>query len=174
MKQLHITFLLGFWLTTTGAQTPSLLNQLASVNKEWLRQPDAELRLQQQPARQLTETELVALHLTQVERLLRNRQPVKFSPLQSASRKRLLDVLHGYIETGIFPKNYLFAHRQPVFIDPHHTFCAFGFLMKQSSAEAMAKDIQHTQNYAYLAQIQSTRNWPPGWLLRVLHWQNWR
>lgn len=135
------------------AQKMTLYDQLVSVNKEWINQPDAGQDLKNQPAVLLDERELVRQHLMQTEKLLRNRNTSELTTLQKKNRENNLNTLHSYWQNGAFPINNLYFGRQPVFIDEYNNYCAVGYLMKQSGAEKVAKEIQQTQNYNYLAEI---------------------
>jgi Secretion system C-terminal sorting domain len=51
--------------------------------------------------------------------------------------------------------------RQPYFIDKVNTYCAVGYLMQQTGADDMARDIRATQNFSYLLDIHHPKlmNW---------------
>ena len=136
------------------AQTYSVFEQLLAVNKTWANQPDVDFRLKMQPAAVLPEKSLVQLHLQETEKLLRQRKRNGQTIAQWANRLKNLDVLHQYWLAGVFPINNKHAGRQPYFIDDWGTYCAVGYLMKESGAGNMAKDIHDSQNFSYLADIQ--------------------
>jgi hypothetical protein len=138
---------------TSKAQSISEYDQLVSVNKEWKNQGDADPQLKRTAARPVTEQQLVQFHLTQTEKLLRKRDVAKMSAALQQARARNLDVLHQYLTAGIFPINNKHIGRQPYFIDDYHTYCAVGYLMKESGADDLATDISRSQNYSYLADI---------------------
>src|SRR5689334_11182348 len=128
-------FLLILVLSTTiygHAQSRSVYDQLASVNAEWKHQPDVDKQLKSTPAKMLSERQLIQLHLTETEQLLRGRDINALSPELRANRLRNLDVLHKYLTSGVFPINTKFNYRLPIFIDEKNTYCAVGFLMSQS------------------------------------------
>ncbi len=161
LLQLLFIYLLLFSCFQLQAQKSSTYDQLVSVNTQWKNQPDASAALYKQVAVPLPEQQLIQLHLQETEKLLRSRKPVGLSPLQMQNRMKNLDVLHEYWQVGLFPINSNHENRQPYFIDDHNTYCAVGYLMKMSGADAMAKAIHHTQNFNYLVDIHypDLMNW---------------
>lgn len=69
-------------------------------------------------------------------------------------KKELLDKLWEYADEQEFPKNSYHLERRPYFIDNEESYCAVGFLMKESGYDAMARSIQSKYNYDYLKDIQ--------------------
>ena len=155
-KLTYLVFL--FLLSLTGlkinAQVNTVYDQLVNINQEWENQPDIDPLLKKLPAKQLTEQQLIQLHLTETEKLLRKRDISRLSADQQMSRLNNLDVLHRYNGAGLFPVNSLHTNRQPYFIDHNNTYCAAGYLMKESGADELARAISKTQNYSYLKDIQ--------------------
>lgn len=136
------------------AQSPkSLYEQLVSVNEQWKNQPDVDPSLKSTPAKAMTEQQLVQFHLQQTELMLRKRDVSKLSAAQRKQRAQNLNTLNGYLKNGIFPINDLHQNRQPYFIDKYNTYCAVGYLMKMSGADAMAREIHDKQNFSYLFDI---------------------
>ncbi len=109
-----------------------------------------------------SDDELVALHLEAVIPILKSNPTEELTPKQLQSRNRLINMLDGYRIAGRFPQNYYREERIPVFIDQHNTHCAVGYLMQQSGAESLARDIAANSNYAWVKELDS-----PG----VLEWQ---
>jgi hypothetical protein len=128
--------------------------QLAGVNKQWRNQPDVNKNLKNIAAKPLSEQQLIQFHLQQTELLLRSRDVSKFSTTLKVQRLKNLDILHGYWNKGLFPINDMHEGRQPYFIDKNNTYCAVGYIMQQTGADEMAKEINATQNYSYLLDIQ--------------------
>jgi hypothetical protein len=150
-----LVFLLNLASTQGKAQIKSVYDQLAFVNTQWENQPDVPAYLKSgHPKYYITEQRLVQLHLIETEKLLRSRDVSTLSRELRESRLKNLNVLHQYIMTGIFPINTKYINRRPCFIDEKNTYCAVGFLMKESGADVMARDIQRTQNYSYLKDIK--------------------
>lgn len=128
-------------------------DQLVYVNEQWLHQPDVDEALKAAPAKPLNEQQLIQFHLSETEKMLRKRAGKNLSAAQKEQRATNLSTLHGYEERGVFPVNDGHQNRQPYFIDKNNTYCAVGYLMQQSGADDMARDINHTQNYSYLEDI---------------------
>lgn len=131
----------------------TIFDQLVYVNKEWKNQSDADPALRTRTATPLSEQQLIQQHLTEVEKLLRSRNSSHLQDPLKKSRLANLDKLHEYLTRGVFPVNSQHEGRQPYFIDAYNTFCAVGYLLQQSGAESVARDIQRSQNYNYLADI---------------------
>lgn len=92
-----------------------------------------------------SESERITHHLSLViERL-------KKSPDQE--RIGLLNRLQDYASTGVFPKNYVHPYRNPIFIDPHGTACAVGYLMIESGNRGLAEQIDSEMEDYYLCQM---------------------
>jgi hypothetical protein len=134
-------------------QINSLYDQLVYVNPEWKNQADADPQLKLTAPKAFSEQQLVQLHLSEVEKLLRKRDVSLLSQAQRESRKKNLDVLHQYLVAGIFPFNARHKGRQPYFIDDNNVYCAVGYLIKESGADDVAREIKRTQNYSFLADI---------------------
>jgi hypothetical protein len=96
---------------------------------------------------------LIQAHLKEVLRILHANPTAHLSVEQKASRSRLLHLLAGYRAAGNFPVNYCRGYRVPVFIDEHNTYCAVGYLMKQSGQQALALRIAAADNYVYVKDI---------------------
>lgn len=134
-------------------KTSILYNQLIQVNEQWKNQPDADAALETKPATNFNEQQLIQFHLQETEKLLRKRNTGHLSPSLKKRREANLNTLHNYWQNGVFPVNDKHLNRQPYFIDKYNTYCAVGYLMQQSGADEMAKDINRTQNYSYLLDI---------------------
>ena len=103
----------------------------------------------------MNEQQLIQFHLMETEKLLRSRPTSHLTPLQKKNRQANLNTLHAYWQNGVFPQNTMHpGKRQPYFIDVFNTYCAVGYLMQQSGADKMARDINQTQNYSYLRDIK--------------------
>lgn len=153
MKKL-IVFVLVLISNLVNAQMfNNAYEQLVQVNEEWKNQNDIEPKLKSSSAYHFTEIQLIQFHLKQTEQLLRNRDVSKLSVELQKQRENNLNVLHSYWINGVFPINDLHQNRQPYFIDKNNTYCAVGYLMKMSGADAMAREIHNKQNYSYLFDI---------------------
>lgn len=154
IQLLRLLLFFCLYIHSAKAQHVHVFDQLAEVNKEWLKLPDVDPALKTTVARPLTEQELIRQHLQQVEKLLRSRSTTHLSPAQKANREKHLNTLHQYWQAGRFPKNTFHKERRPYFIDIFNTYCAVGYLMQQSGADAMARDINRNQNFSYLRDIR--------------------
>ncbi len=153
MKSIIVSIFTLMLFVTVNAQSITDYQQLVSVNKTWQYQMDIEPSLKNTMAIERNEQQLVQHHLEEVEKLLRSRDTKNLSTTQKENRNKILNILHGYRVAGNFPKNTNHQNRQPYFIDEFNTFCAVGYLMKETGEEAMARDISKNQNYYYLADI---------------------
>jgi hypothetical protein len=156
LKRLPFLLLL-LMLVYTGidaqSQKLSVYDQLVYVNQEWKNHPDVDPTLRTTPAKILNEQQLIQLHLQETEKMLRKRDVNDLTASQKENRSNHLDVLHRYRLAGVFPVNDQHANRQPYFIDKFNTYCAVGYLMQQSGADAMARSIHDKQNFSYLSDI---------------------
>ena len=122
----------------------------------------------------VNDVERIQLHLTLVEKHLRANAPAHLSPDQLHARNQTLNSLANYAKSASFPVNSFHAVRQPYFIDIHNTYCAVGFLLKETGYDAIALDIAKHQNYAYVPDIVSPElvKWSEdfGFDLRELAW----
>jgi Secretion system C-terminal sorting domain len=146
------------------AQKMTAFDQLRSVNAGWNDQADIDPFLFSLPAKDLDEAGLIKFHLQETEKLLRKRCPGNLTALQKISRENNLNILRAYRLRGIFPINDMHLGRQPYFIDKFNTYCAAGYLMQQSGADKMARDINRLQNFNYLIDIShpDLMNWVNG------------
>jgi len=68
-------------------------------------------------------------------------------------RVHLLHRLADYADARTFPQNHVLAFRNPIFIDPHGTACAVGWLMIESGHEELAVRIRDGLNTGYVREI---------------------
>lgn len=104
----------------------------------------------------------IRTHLEYVEHLLRNKDVSGLSPELQANRNHLLNLLHDYRTTGLFPKNYDYANqRKPCFIDKDGNICAVGYLLEQTTSREIAKNVSSKYKYDELLSMndQSIDNW---------------
>ncbi len=129
-----------------------LYDHLVDVNKNWSKVDPAFF---QEYVRFHNDIDRIQRHLLEVENLLRRSNVNSDSPEAMQKRSQMLDVLHVYALKGKFPVNTHHSARQPYFIDEFGTHCAVGYLVKESGFPEISLAISKTQNYAYVAQIQS-------------------
>lgn len=148
-----IFFLLAIIISNSIFCQQNIFSQLVYVNNEWTKQINIDANLFTSPSKNLNEVELIQLHLQETEKLLRAVSTQHLSTQQKSQRSYLLDVLNQYCIDAKFPINTLHHNRQPYFIDDYNTYCAVGYLMKQSGANDLAVAISQSQNYQYLKDI---------------------
>ncbi len=161
MKKFSVIFAILFSNYLIAQNLQSTYQQLASVNKEWELQKDVSATLKNAEAKPLSEQQLEQFHLQQTELLLRSRDISHLSPALKKQRAKNLDILYSYWQKGLFPVNDMHEGRQPYFIDKYNTYCAVGYLIQQTGADDVAKEIAATQNYSYLEDITHPKlmNW---------------
>lgn len=130
----------------------SLFNHLHEVNKNW--QMDVNPMLKTEVSFN-TDIERIQFHLLMVENKLRNQQAIRLTEKQKENRLRTLDILYNYALVGKFPVNTYHKIRQPYFIDQYGTYCAVGFLVKETGFDEISVAISKRQNYAYVKEINS-------------------
>ena len=90
----------------------------------------------------------VRTHLAYVESLLRQKDCSSLTEDLQQKRRQLLDVLHRYWTSNVFPRNYDYSdQRIPCFIDKDGRICAVGYLIKQSVGQGIAERINSKLKY---------------------------
>ncbi len=155
-KLSFLCLLLAFVSLVQAKNYANLYEKLLEVNPQWQFQQDVPAAIFAENS-SLEETQAIQLHLQQVEQILRKRDMSHLSPTQQTNRIAALNALKDYWKKGIFPKNEYLPYRNPVFIDKYNTFCAVGYLVKETGNEAVSREIAVSQNFAYLSQIHSEK-----------------
>ncbi|PKR79804.1 hypothetical protein CW751_13315 [Brumimicrobium salinarum] len=135
------------------ASTPNIKTThkiLMEVNKNWT-DLAKEISYTFQPN---SEKELIQLHLFNVIEYLKQRDLGHLNQKQIDNRLAHIEVLKQYADNGIFPINNLKPYRVPIFIDENQTYCAVGFLLKESGFKNAAQEIAADQLLSYLGDIQ--------------------
>ncbi|MFT5780015.1 MAG: hypothetical protein ACI837_002976 [Crocinitomicaceae bacterium] len=102
----------------------------------------------------IDESTRILVHLAYVEKILREKETNHLTENQRKSRKFSLDLLHDYWMEGTFPSNYDYPdQRKPCFRDKDGRICAVGYLVQQTGNEELVKDIEMSQNYAYIKDM---------------------
>lgn len=140
-------------LSVFSKSYPNLYEKMKEVNAQWAFQEDIPSGVYEM-APVLNETKAIQTHLKLVEETLRKRSVSHLSPAQQKNRIVCLDLLQGYQKAGKFPENSYLPYRNPVFIDKHNTFCAVGYLVKETGYESVSREISQTQNFAYVYGIK--------------------
>ncbi|WMJ74861.1 hypothetical protein RCC89_17085 [Cytophagaceae bacterium ABcell3] len=90
----------------------------------------------------------LSTHLEYVEALLRNKSSEKLPENLKENRKKMLDLLHEYHTSGVFPRNYDFSDkRMPCFIDKDGRICAVGYLIEKTAGREVAEYINSKFKY---------------------------
>jgi hypothetical protein len=129
-----------------------LLDHLAEVNQQWLKQKDLNLDLISFTAFDNDDLRIQA-HLKLVAQTLRHRTVDHLSTEQQAKRTAMLDVLEQYWKRNLFPRNHYHSVRQPYFVDNNGTACAVGYLVLESGESALVERIKEENNYGYIAEL---------------------
>lgn len=94
-------------------------------------------------------------HLSRVSERLRANPPRALSPTQLAARLQALDWLDEYKDVGPFPHNHVRpAERVPVFVDPHGTPCAVGYLMLRTGAQDLVEQVVRRDNLIRVPELE--------------------
>ncbi len=101
----------------------------------------------------------IRVHLEYVEALLRASEPVGASDAQRAARAHNLDLLHAYLERGVFPRNHVVPGRRPHFIDEDGRICAVGYLIEQTAGRDVAETINARHEWDYIEDIDGIEGW---------------
>ncbi len=149
-----VLFLFSFSFCNAALAQQSQYTTLLSVNANWQTQQNAQELYKQSYTGPNNEIALIQFHLAETEKLLRNKNTDHLTTTQRQQRFKLLDILHSYNLAGQFPINTQHYNRQPYFIDNYGTHCAVGYLMQQSGAASLAKEINKNYHYSFLKDIQ--------------------
>ncbi|MCS6934068.1 MAG: T9SS type A sorting domain-containing protein [Chitinophagales bacterium] len=155
MKKTSLAILLFCLIPLCHFASEETFTRLLEVNKEWIKQPDAERYWRSFSGQPRNFTEWITAHLTLVEMTLRNRSTATLTEAQKQNRLRLLDELRGYYKAGIYPINDYLPYKNPIFIDRRGTHCAVGYLMLRSGYGELAKRIDANEKFAYVHQIKT-------------------
>jgi len=148
--KLTVSILLMCLVSTSIAQ-PTIYQQLCKLNKEWHNIEPTEALLEQKVFQ--SEEAIITYHLQQVEQYLNQKEIIHLSQETIDCRKEGLEVLHGYWQKGLYPKNNHLSYQVPFFIDDASTACAVGYIMQGTGHEALAEYIAETQNNAYVKEM---------------------
>ena len=105
------------------------------------------------PDRSTDEQLRIVTHLAYAEQLLRNKDVSELSIELQDKRAALLDLLHDYWKSGVFPTNYDKRDRRPCFIDNDGVICAVGYLVEQTAGRQAAEDISALFQYDYVVDM---------------------
>lgn len=93
------------------------------------------------------ETARIRAHLEGVELRMIASPPDGLTPAQQAARAETLAWLAEYRRRGLFPHNHVRpGEGVPIFVDPHGTPCAVGYLLLRSGQDDLVEEIVRTDN----------------------------
>lgn len=96
----------------------------------------------------------IQAHLGEVFAELRTSIPRGLTKSQAAAREQTIRWLEEYRAAGAFPHNHVRSgERIPVFVDPHGTPCAVGYLMLRSGEDALVEQIVRNANLARIPEL---------------------
>lgn len=102
----------------------------------------------------IDETTRIRTHLERVEGRMAREEPQGLTLEQRTARRETLSWLAEYRRAGRFPRNYVRAgERVPVFVDPHGTPCAVGYLLLRSGEHALVEEIVRTDNLVRVPEL---------------------
>jgi hypothetical protein len=94
-------------------------------------------------------------HLVRTARALRASAPSGLSQEQREARRETIEWLDEYRSAGVFPHNHEHpSGRTPVFVDPHGTPCAVGYLMLRSGERELVARIAGADNLVRVPDLQ--------------------
>jgi hypothetical protein len=117
------------------------------------------------PGKDANESVRIRTHLEYAEELLRTHIPAGLTPALLEKRMELLDLLHGYIVTGVFPANHDYpGERKPCFIDRNNRICAVGYLVEKTAGRSVAEEINSRHQYEKILEMNDplVDNWISG------------
>ena len=134
-----------------SAKNSKLKKQLIELNQNW---EHFNLVALDNDYNYTNEVDLIKLHLSLVEDELRRNTPSNLSAIQKQNRITCLDILNKYWNNGVFPKNTFHSARTPYFIDIYGTYCAVGYLIKETGFDDIAQKIHKENNYGYIKDLK--------------------
>lgn len=97
----------------------------------------------------------IQTHLARVSAHLRAQPPARLAPEQRAARRVTLQWLDEYRADGVFPHNHVRPGTlTPVFVDPHGTPCAVGYLLLRSGEDELVEEIVRTDNLVRVPELR--------------------
>lgn len=114
---------------------------------------DARVRMTFLDQWQESEVARIQQHLTGAEELLLDAGVSSLSPSQRAARARNVELLRGYRENGMFPRNLDFQTREPYFVDDRGVLCAMAYLIARSGRTDIVERVRATRNNARVRDL---------------------
>ncbi|MEZ5046836.1 MAG: T9SS type A sorting domain-containing protein [Chitinophagaceae bacterium] len=155
MKKIFLIFVLfPQYVFAQNNSKLKLQEQLIAINENWNGKSFGN-NIDKLYTHDINEVNLIQLHLQLVEQSLRKNVPSNLSSKQLINRNNCLSLLHQYWTRGVFPKNTFHAKRTPYFIDIFGTYCAVGYLIKETGYEQLAQKIHKENNYGYIYELKN-------------------
>jgi hypothetical protein len=152
MKNIILLFILmPLYALSHSASNANLKKLLIELNQNW---EHVNLVALDKDYNFSNEVDLIKLHLSLVEDELRRNTPSNLSAIQKQNRIKCLDILNKYWNIGVFPKNTFHHERTPYFIDIYGTYCAVGYLIKETGFDQVAQKIHQENNYGYINDLK--------------------
>lgn len=159
MKKISIVIVIVTLLTLQNSfaktiNSATVQEQLENLNKNW-KDKNLNYPILRERIPLTDDVSLIQMHLTLVEKTLRNKKVDNLSAEQKQNRIKCLDILHIYSTNGVFPKNLYHSTRTPYFIDKFGTACAVGQLIISTGYGEFAKKVMEENNNAYISELNS-------------------
>ncbi len=152
MKNIILLFILmPLYALNISAKNSNLKKQLIKLNQNW---EQVNIDALDKDYNYTNEVDLIKLHLSLVEDELRRNTPSNLSAIKKQNRIKCLDILNKYWNNGVFPKNTFHKERTPYFIDIYGTYCAVGYLIKETGFVDVAQKIHQENNYGYINDLK--------------------
>lgn len=133
---------------------PTVQEQLEALNINW-KGKNLDYPVLRERIPLANDVSLIQMHLSLVEKTLREKNIDNLTPEQKLNRNKCLDVLNSYSAKGVFPKNLYHPERTPYFIDKFGTACAVGQLIISTGYNDFAEKVKEENNNAYISELSS-------------------
>jgi len=155
MKKIFLLIIAALVVVSGNAENNNL-EKLIQVNTEWKTQQFSSDIVYNLNGKNFTSfNKWISAHLMLVEYTLKSRDVSHLTATQRNNRTHLLEKLNAYWKAEIFPINDYLSYKNPVFIDRFGTHCAVGYLIQQSGNEALAREININEKFAYIKEIKT-------------------
>lgn len=125
---------------SSAERTDSPARPIAEMERTWTDDPEA-TRIRE--------------HLSLVSSELRATVPAGLNHARREARATTIGWLDEYRRSGVFPHNHVRpGERVPVFVDPHGTPCAVGYLLLRSGEHDLVEEIVWTNNLVRVPDLR--------------------
>lgn len=127
-------------IDSSAERTDAPARPMAGVERTWTEDP---------------EVTRIREHLSLVSSELRATVPDGLSDAQRGARAATIAWLDEYRRNRVFPHNHVLpGGRVPVFVDPHGTPCAVGYLLLRSGEHDLVEEIVRTDNLVRVPDLR--------------------